>query len=138
MLYNELRTEVMSVNRKSWLLTAVLLIVMVLCFSGCAGQDNNKDADDAVIADGLAKIKVDGQTDLPGNFFLSFVYSRNLIMLDGKGNIVWSKHEEQPSKDVNTGWWDFKKHDVDGKTYYSYHDQNYKFDNYDLLQMCVL
>lgn len=133
MLYNELRTEVMSVNRKSWLLTAVLLIVMVLCFSGCGGQDNNKDADDAVIADGLAKIKVDGQTDLPGNFFLSFVYSRNLIMLDGKGNIVWSKHEEQPSKDVNTGWWDFKKHDVDGKTYYSYHDQNYKFDNYDLL-----
>lgn len=60
-------------NRKSWLLTAVLLIVMVLCFSGCGGQDNNKDADDAVIADGLAKIKVDGQTDLPGiSFFRLF------------------------------------------------------------------
>lgn len=98
--------------------------------SGGAGK---AAAGDAVVADGLAEFSVEGETDLPGNFFLSFVYSRNLIMLDGKGNIVWSKHEEQPSDDATAGFWDFKKHDVDGKTYYSYHDQNWDFDNYGLL-----
>ena len=103
---------------------------LALAFAGCGDQPEEKEA---VVADGLAKIQVEGETDLPGNFFLSFVYSRNLIMLDGKGNIVWSKHEDQPSKDIDTGWWDFKKHDVDGTTYYSYHDQNYKLDNYGLL-----
>lgn len=83
-----------------------------------------------VIAEGLPSYTVTGETDLPGNFFLSFVYSRNLIMLDGKGNVVWSKHEEQPWEGVNAGWWDFKKHVIDGKTYYSYHDQIGTYDNY--------
>ena len=120
-------------NKRKGLYAVILLVALLLCLSGCKSNQEDAKTDEAVIADGLAKIKVEGETDLPGNFFLSFVYSRNLIMLDGKGNIVWSKHEEQPSKDVNTGFWDFKKHDVDGEVYYSYHDQNYKFDNYDLL-----
>lgn len=119
--------------KKVWLCFAAMLAALVLCLSGCAGQSGASETDEAVIADGLAKISVEGETDLPGNFFLSFVYSRNLIMLDGKGNIVWSKHEEQPAEDATTGFWDFKKHDVDGTTYYSYHDQNYRFDNYGLL-----
>ena len=85
-----------------------------------------------VVADGLVDIRVSGQTDLPGNFYLSFVYSRNIIMLDGKGRIVWSKHEEQPYEGASTGWWDFKKHVVNGKTYYSYHDQTGAYDNYGL------
>ena len=54
-------------------------------------------------------------------------------MLDGKGNIVWSKHEDQPYEGADTGFWDFKKHVVDGKTYYSYHGQNDNFDNYGLV-----
>ena len=120
-------------NRRILLCAAALLLAMALCLGGCGGQPEETGTDEAVIADGLAKITVDGETDLPGNFFLSFVYSRNLIMLDGKGNIVWSKHEEQPEEGVTTGFWDFKKHDVDGTTYYSYHDQNYQFDNYGLL-----
>ena len=111
---------------------ALLLLMLALCLAGCGGQSETAKSE-SVVADGLAKIKVEGETDLQGNFFLSFVYSRNLIMLDGKGNIVWSKHEDQPKDGVNTGWWDFKKHDVDGTTYYSYHDQNYQFDNYGLL-----
>ena len=78
----------------------------------------------------LPEFTVDGSTELPGNFFISFVYTRNLIMLDGKGNIVWSKHEDQPSEDVHTGLWDFKKHVIDGKTYYSYHDQIADYDNF--------
>lgn len=80
----------------------------------------------------LPKITVNGSTDLPGNFFLSFSFSRNLIMLDGQGNIVWSKHEAQPTADIHTGFWDFKKHKIDGKTYYSYHDQTGAYDDYGL------
>ena len=113
--------------------TLALLTALTLCLGGCSGGQDTAQTEDAVIADGLAKVSAEGETDLPGHFFLSFVYSRNLIMLDGKGNIVWSKHEDQPSEDVTTGFWDFKKHEVDGKTYYSYHDQNYRFDSYGLL-----
>ncbi len=79
---------------------------------------------------GLPGFTVEGSTDLPGNFYISFVYSRNIMMLDGKGNVVWSKHEEQPTEDATTGWWDFKKHVIDGKTYYSYHDQIADYDNF--------
>ena len=106
------------------------MIALALCLGGCDGQKDSAQTEEAVIADGLAQIDTEGETDLPGNFFLSFVYSRNLIMLDGKGNIVWSKHEEQPAEGVNTGFWDFKKHEADGTVYYSYHDQNYRFDDY--------
>ena len=84
------------------------------------GTDENK----------LPGFTVTGETDLDGNFYLSFVYSRNIIMLDGKGNVVWSKHEDVGDDGVQTGFWDFKKHVVDGKVYYSYHDQNSKYDKY--------
>ena len=113
---------------------ATVLITTMMCLSSYANQqDTMAKTAEPVIADGLAEINVEGETDLQGCFFLSFVYSRNLIMLDGKGNIIWSKHEEQPTEDATTGFWDFKKHDVDGRTYYSYHDQNYRFDSYGLL-----
>ena len=105
------------------------IIAIVLCMllvagvlSGCEGKAK-VSSNNPVVADGLCKINVTGETNLPGNFFLSFVFSRNLIMLDGKGNIVWSKHEEQPYEGATTGFWDFKKHVINGKTYYSYHDQ---------------
>ena len=117
--------------KKRLMCTAVLLFVLVMCLSGCAA--NGANPQQPAVADGLAKINVEGETDLPGHFFLSFVFSRNLIMLDGKGNIVWSKHEDQPREGVNTGFWDFKKHKVNGKTYYSYYDQNVNFDNYGLV-----
>lgn len=87
---------------------------------------------DFVIADRTFDFAVDGATDLSGNFYLSFVTSRDLIMLDGKGNTVWSKHEEQPSENADTGLWDFKKHKIGGKIYYSYHDQTGAYDDYGL------
>lgn len=80
--------------------------------------------------DEKAEIIVTGETDLPGYFFLSFPFSRNLIVLDGKGNIVWEKYEsfgDQPG-----AFWDFKQHVVDGKVYYSYHDNTGTYDNYGL------
>ena len=105
----------------------ILILIMMFSMSACGTKSV-----EPVVAEGLPEFTVHGETDLPGNFFLSFVYSRNIIMLDGKGNIVWSKHEDQPSEGVVTGWWDFKKHVVDGKTYYSYHDQTGAYDGYGL------
>ena len=119
-------------KKKTWHGVAGMLLIFALALTGCSSSQHST-AREAVIADGLAQIMVEGETDLPGNFFLSFVYSRNLIVLDGKGNIVWSKHEEQPVDGAQTGFWDFKKHDVNGRIYYSYHDQNYKMDGYGLL-----
>ena len=58
-----------------WITAIVMALTMSLC--GCGSQADTGAPEDAVIADGLAKIKVEGETDLPGNFFLSFVYSRN-------------------------------------------------------------
>ena len=107
---------------------AMLILAMISALCGCSSETSREP----VVADGLVKFDVEGETDLPGNFFLSFVYSRNIVMLDGKGEIVWSKHEEQPVEGLNTGWWDFKKHEIDGKTYYSYHDQTGTYDDYGL------
>ena len=114
--------------RNTIIMTLAALMLAAWSSFGLAAPSANAP----VVAEGLAKIAVEGGTDLPGHFYLSFVASRNLIMLDGKGNIVWSKHEEQPKEGANTGWWDFKKHQVNGKTYYSYHDQTGAYDDYGL------
>ena len=114
----------------------LLAAFMCGCSSGGSQQAGGSPASpqlastSSVVAEGLPAIHVEGSTDLPGNFYLSFVYSRDIALLDGKGNIVWSKHEDQPAEGASTGWWDFKKHVVDGKTYYSYHDQTGAYDSY--------
>ena len=108
------------------IISIFLVLSALLCMTACAESA-------APAATGtIPKFTVHGETDLPGNFYLSFVFTRNLIMLDGKGNVVWSKHEEQPAEGMRTGWWDFKKHMIDGKTYYSYHDQTGAYDGYGL------
>ena len=118
-------------NRTNKILVTALTTCMLMV-SGAFGTVADA-AKKPVVAEGLQGISVKGSTDLPGHFFLSFAFSRNLIMLDGKGNIVWSKHEAEPKPGGHTGWWDFKKHKVKGKTYYSYHDQTGAYDNYGLL-----
>ena len=72
--------------RKTIFMTLTALMLAALSGFGQAAPS----AKAPVVAEGLAKIAVEGETDLPGHFYLSFVFSRNLIMLDGKGNIVWS------------------------------------------------
>ena len=115
------------------LLSTLCLVLAALCLTACASQSAPVKSPEPVIAEGLPGFSVTGETGLPGNFFLSFVYSRSIAMLDGKGNIVWSKHEEQPKEGLATGWWDFKKHIVDGRTYYSYHDQTGEYDDFGMM-----
>ncbi len=119
-------------TRKTTISICLLMILTLLCACQGTAEAAGSGKKTPVIAEGLPKFTVTGETELPGNFFLSFVYSRNIVMLDGKGNIVWSKHEDQPAEGVLTGWWDFKKHTIGGKTYYSYHDQRAEYDNYGL------
>ena len=82
--------------------------------------------------DERAEITVVGETDLPGYFFLSFPMSRNLMVLDGKGNVIWEKYEPFLSPEQPGAFWDFKQHTVGGEVYYSYHDQTGTYDNYGL------
>ena len=110
---------------------AAIGLIALMTFSMCACA-KNPTPESYVPVQGIPEFTVKGKTDLPGYFFLSFVYSRNIVMLDGKGNIVWGKHEEQPSSDMHTGFWDFKKHKVGKKTFYSYHDQISYYDDYGL------
>ena len=116
--------------KKLTVAAAAVLLLLTACSRSTAPGTQEDPAQNTGAAAGLPGFTVEGSTDLPGNFFISFVYSRNIIMLDGKGNVVWSKHEDQPSEDALTGWWDFKKHVINGKTYYSYHDQNADYDNF--------
>ena len=108
---------------KKMLALMITLCMILLAMPACKAEALQTGAE------GLPVYTVHGETDLPGNFYLSFVYSRNLIMMDGKGNVVWSKHEEQPEEGLHTGLWDFKKHVIDGETYYSYHDQTGAYDD---------
>lgn len=108
---------VTGANRK-----AVIAAVIIIAVAAIALIAMNLNDDGG--KDDLPKFTIDGQTDLEGNFFISFVYTKNIMMLDGKGNIVWSKHEDVPTDGTKLGYWDFKKHIIDGKVYYSYHDQN--------------
>lgn len=130
------KNEMNGIRNLVRIIAAAMIMTALAVGLGACGSDSDKGGSDkaedknAIVAEGLPEFDVSGKTDFKGNFFLSFVYSRNIIMLDGKGEIVWSKHEEQPWKNKMTGWWDFKKHEVDGKTYYSYHDQIGTYDNY--------
>lgn len=122
-------------KKRMYVLFAAVLLMAAASACGKAGSDSlseNAGRAEAVVADGLIGFTVSGKTDLPGNFYLSFVGNRDLIMLDGTGAVVWSKHEEQSDGDAASGWWDFKKHDIDGTVYYSYHDQTGTYDNYGL------
>ena len=109
--------------------TKILAVACVAAFVAMSFAILNTEHD---YTKGLPEYTVEGETDLDGNFYISFVYSKNIIMLDGKGNVVWSKHEDPDSTGVHAGFWDFKKHVIDGRTYYSYHDQNTSGDKYGL------
>ena len=113
-------------------LAAVLIVVVLTVTAVCVLIDNpTQNGNDDPSDSGLPEFTITGETDLPGNFFVSFVYTKNLIMFDGKGNIVWYLHKDLPDG-VYAGTWDFKKHIIDGKVYYSYHDQKVGADHYGL------
>ena len=119
-------------NQSMTLGVALVACIMVATSISVVGFVNVTRDDSFQVPDGLPIHHIEGSTDLPGNFYVSFVYTQNIMMLDGKGDIVWAKHTDHKDDGVKTGYWDFKKHVIDGETYYSYHSQDSRFDKYGL------
>ena len=74
-----------------------------------------------------------GTATAPGDFYLSFVYLRLIEKYDNEGRLLFYRFEPHAptSGTDNTGWWDFKKHvGDDGKTYYSYHALDPKYESW--------
>ena len=64
-----------------------------------------------------------GEGVIPGDYYLSFIYQPLIMKINNKGRLLYYRFA--PTHDNGTfnelGYWDFKKHVFDGKTYYSYH-----------------
>ena len=67
----------------------------------------------------LPLITAEGTSQTPGDFFLSFINTRSIVKTDNTGKLLYYRNEDAP--DTQFGLWDFKTHQIDGKTYYSYH-----------------
>ena len=72
---------------------------------------------------GIPEIEARGRALIPGDFYLSFIYQRLIMKYDNEGHIVYYRYDPTPLAGTfsECGYWDFKKHSFDGKTYYSYH-----------------
>ena len=83
---------------------------------------------------GIPETVAQGNATAPGDFYLSFIYLRLIEKMDNSGNIVYYRFDPLPEEDCNTtksiGWWDFKKHVIDGAVYYSYHASDPNFKNW--------
>lgn len=71
----------------------------------------------------MPDVIVSGRARTPGDFYLSYVYLRLIQKYDNDGDLVFYRIEPHAiaGSDDTSGWWDFKKHTVNGGTYYSYH-----------------
>ena len=72
-----------------------------------------------------------GKGQIPGHFYLSFIYQPLIMKYDNDGQLLYYRFE--PTEDNGTfqelGFWDFKKHVFSGKTYYSYHAPDPEFSD---------
>jgi hypothetical protein len=67
----------------------------------------------------LPPITAEGTSLTAGDFFLSFINTRTIVKTDNNGKIIYYRNED--ADDTQYGLWDFKTHQLDGETYYSYH-----------------
>lgn len=70
-----------------------------------------------------------GLAELPGDFYLSFIYQPLIMKVDNGGHLLYYRFEPTDYNGTfkELGCWDFKKHVFDGKTYYSYHAPDWKY-----------
>lgn len=73
-----------------------------------------------------------GRSPYEGDYYLSFVYNTSIIKMNGEGDIVYyrcvAKDIVAPSSFLDPpGYWDFKKHNINGQVYYSFHERNNAF-----------
>ena len=70
-----------------------------------------------------------GTAQIPGDFYLSFIYQPLIVKVDNGGHLLYYRFEPTDYNGTfkELGCWDFKKHVFDGKTYYSYHAPDWKY-----------
>ena len=70
-----------------------------------------------------------GTAQIPGDFYLSFIYQPLIMKVDNAGSLLYYRFEPTDYNGTfkELGCWDFKKHVFDGKTYYSYHAPDWKY-----------
>ena len=70
-----------------------------------------------------------GTAQIPGDFYLSFIYQPLIMKVDNGGHLLYYRFEPTDYNGTfqELGCWDFKKHVFDGKIYYSYHAPDWKF-----------
>lgn len=75
------------------------------------------------------KYIVSGTAQIPGDFYLSFIYQPLIMKVDNGGHLLYYRFEPTDYNGTfkELGCWDFKKHVFDGKTYYSYHAPDWKY-----------
>ena len=78
---------------------------------------------------GIPEIEPRGHGVIPGHFYLSFIYQRLIMKYDNDGRILYYRYDPTPLAGTfsECGYWDFKKHDFNGQTYYSYHSPDPAF-----------
>lgn len=78
---------------------------------------------------GIPLISASGKAEIPGIFYLSFIWRPLIMKYNNDGECIYYRYE--PTDDADTpdelGFWDFQKHVFSGKTYYSYHAADPKF-----------
>ena len=89
-------------NQSMTLGVALVDCLMVAASISVVGFVNVTRDDSFQVPDGLPIHHIEGSTDLPGNFYISFVYTQNIMMLDRKGDIVWAKHTDHKDDGVKT------------------------------------
>ena len=87
---------------------------------------------------GIPPITSSGQAQIPGHFYLSFIWRPLIMKYDNDGQVVYYRY--QPTDKAGTpeelGYWDFKKHVFNGKTYYSYHAPDPAFADHAFTGYC--
>ena len=78
---------------------------------------------------GIPKIWATGKAEIPGLFYLSFIWRPLIMKYNNDGECVFYRYQPTDKADTpdELGCWDFKKHTFDGKTYYSYHAPDQAF-----------
>ena len=78
---------------------------------------------------GLPNIEASGKAELEGDFYLSYIYQRLIMKYDNNGRLLYYRYEPTALSGTlqENGYWDFKKHTMEGKTYYSYHAPDDRF-----------
>ena len=72
---------------------------------------------------GIDRIGATGRAVVPGDFYLSFIFRRLIMKYDNAGQLLYYCFDPDAKDGTmeENGFWDFKKHTYNGKTYYSYH-----------------